>query len=147
MRETREVSNHMAEWNLFDVVVLIALFWSFPLFFSQSKNIRMSTLITVIITCYLLVIIIIIITKSHNSYCSVGVKESCLSNLFMLIFLCVTLTPCVLFESLSHVINQESHVYSWNLVKKYLLHFLKFWNLPRSFHLGDFKKVNSVDLS
>ena len=33
-------------------------------------------------------------------------------------------------ESLSHVINQESHVYLWNLGKIYLVHFLKFWNLP-----------------
>ena len=38
-------------------------------------------------------------------------------------FLCNSY-PCVLFESLSHVINQESHVYSWNLGK-----ILKFWNL------------------
>ena len=36
-------------------------------------------------------------------------------------FLCNSY-PCVLFESLSHVINQESHVYSWNL-----------GNLPHSF--------------
>ena len=33
----------------------------------------------------------------------------------------------VLFESWSHVINQESHVYSWNLGKTYLFHFLKFY--------------------
>ena len=39
--------------------------------------------------------------------------------------------PCVLFLSLSYVINQESHVNSWNLGKIYLAHFLKFWNLPR----------------
>ena len=32
---------------------------------------------------------------------------------------------------MSHVINQESHVYSWNLAKIYLVHFLKFWNIPR----------------
>ena len=37
--------------------------------------------------------------------------------------------PCVLFESLSHVINQESRVYSWNLGKIYPVHFSKFWNL------------------
>ena len=36
-------------------------------------------------------------------------------------FLCNSY-PCVLFESLSRVINQESHVYSWNLGKTYLLH-------------------------
>ena len=62
-----------------------------------------------------------------------------LLNLLILIdcFLCNSY-PCVLFESLSHVINQESHVYSWNLGKIYLVHFLKFQN---------FKKVNSVNLS
>ena len=97
---------------------LIALFLNFPLMignvpllFSHSKSIRMSTLITVIITYYLL-IIIIIITKSHNNYCSVGVMELCLLSLLILIdcFLCNSY-PCVLFESLSHVINQESHVF------------------------------------
>ena len=53
-----------------------------------------------------------IITKSHNNYFSVGVMELCLLNLLILIdcFLCNSY-PCVLFESLSHVINQESHVY------------------------------------
>ena len=116
---------------------LIVLFWNFPqmichfpLLFSHSKNIRMATLITIIITYYLL-IIIITITKSHNNYCSVGVMELRLLNLLILIdcFLCNSY-PCVLFESLSHVINQESHVYSWNLGKIYLVHFLKFWNLP-----------------
>ena len=45
-------------------------------------------------------------------------------------FLCSSY-PCVLFESLPHMINQESHVYSWNLRKIYLVHFMKFWNLPR----------------
>ena len=49
--------------------------------------------------------------------------------------------PSVPFESLSHVINQESLVYSWNLGKIHLVHFLKFWNLQ------NFKKVNSVKLS
>ena len=83
------------------------------------------------ITYYLLIIIIIIVTKVHNSYCSVGVMEPCLLNLLIVIdcFLCNTYI-CVLFESLSHVINQESHVYSWNLGKIYFVHFLKFWNLP-----------------
>ena len=56
-----------------------------------------------------------------------------LLNLLILIdcFLCNSY-PCVLFdstESLSHVINQELHVYSRNLGKIYLVHFLKFWNL------------------
>ena len=92
----------------------------------------MSTLITIIITYWLLIIIKIIITKSHNNYCSVGVMELCLLNLLILIdcFLCNS-NPCVLFESFSHVINQESHVYSWSLGKIYLVHFWKFWNLPR----------------
>ena len=58
--------------------------------------------------------------------------ELCLLNLLILIdcFLCNSY-PCVLFESLSHVINQESHVYSWNLGKIYFFHFLKFWNLKK----------------
>ena len=104
---------------------LIALFWNFPLLLSHSKNIRMSNLITIIITYYLL-IIIIIITKSHNNYCSAGVMELCLLNLLISIdcFLCNSY-PCVLFDSLSHVINQESHVYPWHLGKIYLAHFLK----------------------
>ena len=51
--------------------------------------------------------------------------ELCLLNLLILIdcFLCNSY-PCVLFESLSHVINQESHVYLWNLGKIYLVYFL-----------------------
>ena len=67
------------------------------------------------------------ITKSHNNYCSVGVMELCLLNLLILIdcFLCNSY-PCMLFESLSHVINQESHVYSRNFGKIYLVYFLKF---------------------
>ena len=32
----------------------------------------------------------------------------------------------VLFDSFSHMINQESHVYLWNLGKIYLVHVLKF---------------------
>ena len=124
------------------------LFWNFPLMicnfpllFSHSKNIRMSTLITIIITYYLLIIIIMTITKSDSNYCSVGVMELFLLNLLVLIdcFLCNSYT-CVPFESLSHVINQESHVYSQNLGKTYLVYFLKFWN-------QNFKKVNSVNLS
>ena len=127
------------------LTLLIALFWNLPLMicnftllFSHSKNTQMSTLIVIIIT-YQLLIITIIITKSPNNYCGVGVMELCLLNLLILIdcFLCNSY-PCVLFESLSHVINQESHVYSWNLGKIYFDHFLKFWNV---------KKVNSVNLS
>ena len=73
----------------------------------------------------------IITRKSHNNYRSVGVMELCLLNLLILIdcFSCNSY-PCVLFESLSHVINQKRE------------------NLPRSifeilksplFHSGDFK--------
>ena len=87
----------MAQWNLFDS--LIALFWNFllmifnfPLLFSHSKNIRMSTLITIIITYQLLIIIIITIIKSHDNYCSVGVMELCLLNFLILIVFCVILT-------------------------------------------------------
>ena len=114
--------NQMAMWNLFDVVN--GVIWNFPLFFSHSKNIRMPTLVTIIIIYQLLIIIIIIIAKSHNNYRSVGVIELCLLNLLILIdfFLC-NCYPCGLFESLPHVINQESHVYSWNLGKIYLVHF------------------------
>ena len=58
----------------------------------------------------------IIVTKSHNNYCSVGVMELCLLNLSILIDCFMRNSyPCVLFdsiESLSHVINQESHVCS-----------------------------------
>ena len=57
--------------------------------------------------------------------------ELCLLNLLILTdcFLCKSY-PCVLFQILSHVINQESHVYSWDLGKHFLVCFLKFWNLP-----------------
>ena len=49
-----------------------------------------------------------IITKSHNSYCSAGVMKLCLLNLLILIdcFLCNSYS-CVLFDSLSHVINSK----------------------------------------
>ena len=112
---------------------------NFPLLFSHSKNIRMSTLITIIITCYLLIITIIISTKSHNNYCSVGVMELYLLNLLIMFncFLCNSY-PCVLFESFSHVINQELHVIREISGKFTSFLFLRFQN---------FKKVNSVNLS
>ena len=75
--------------------------------------------------------------------------ELCLLNLLILIdcFLCNS-CHCVLFESLSHVINQKSYVYSRNLGKIYLVHFLKFWNLPGlAREISKFQKVNSVNLS
>ena len=118
-----------------------------PLLFSHSKNIPLSILITITITYYLL--IIIIITKNRNNYFSAGVMELCLLNLLILIdcFLCNSY-PCVFFESLSHVINQESHVYLSNLGEIYLAHFLKFWNQHFfDFWFQNFKKVNSVNLS
>ena len=49
----------------------------------------------------------------------------------------------MLFEGLSDVINQESHVYSWNLGQTYLVHVLEFWSL----RFQNFKKVNAVNLS
>ena len=124
---------------------------NFPLLFSHSKKIQMSTLIRIIITySWLIIIIMIIITKSYNSYCSVGVTKLCLLNLLILIgsFLFIYLFiyfcnsyPCMLFESLSHVINHESYVYSWNSTKVYLAHFLKFWSLPRFTHeISKFQK-------
>ena len=130
-------------------MVLIALFWNFPVLFSHSKNIQMSTLITIIITYYLLIIIIIIITKSHNNYCSVGFMELCSLNLYILIdcFLCNPY-PFVLFESLSHVINQESRASSWSLGKIYLV---IFWNFDISLvslrRFQNLQKVNLVNLS
>ena len=90
-----------------------------------------------------------ITTKSHNNYCNEGVMELCLLNLEILIdcVLCNSY-PFLLIESLSHVINQESHVYSWNLGKIYLVHF---WNFEISRvkwgRFQNFKKVNSVNWS
>ena len=52
-------------------------------------------------------------------------------------FLCNSY-PSVLFENLPHAINQESHIYSWNLGKIYLVHFLKFWN--QNFLISKFQK-------
>ena len=43
----------MAKWNL---VYVVSSVWNFPLLFSRSKSIRMSTLVTVIITYCLLII-------------------------------------------------------------------------------------------
>ena len=72
------------------------------------------------------IIITIIITKSHNNYWKVGVMELCLLNFLILIHWFLRNSyHCVLFESFSHVINQKSHIYLWNLGKSYLAHF---WN-------------------
>ena len=98
---------------------------------NNVKQISLIHVITIIITYQLLIIIMITITKSHNNYCSVGVLEMFIKFVDIdWLFFCNSY-PCMLFESLSHVINQESHVYSWNLGKIYLVHFLKFWNLLR----------------
>ena len=60
-------------------------------------------------------------------------------NLLILINCCLCYSyPYVLCESLSHVINQESHVYTWNVGKIYLISLERFKNV---------KKVNSVNLS
>ena len=107
-----------------------------PLLFSHSKSIRMSTLITVIITYYLLLINYYYYNYYKKSQqllqCRSVVMELCLLSLLILIdcFLCNSY-PCVFFENLPHVIKQESHVYSRNLGKIYLVHFLEFRNLPR----------------
>ena len=74
------IINYMAEQDLFDVVNSVILKFplmicNFPRLFSHSKNIKMSTLITVIIIYYLLNIITII-TKSHNNYCSDKLSKS-----------------------------------------------------------------------
>ena len=62
---------------------------------------------------------------------------------FVNIVFCVILTLC---ESLSHVINQESHIYSSNLGKIYLVHFLKFSNLPRFTRAISKKKKKKKEL-
>ena len=102
----------------------------------------MSTLITIIIAYYLLIIIIIIVVYELWSYGVIFIKFVDID-----CFLCNSY-PCVLFESLSHVINQESHVYSWNLGKIYLVRFLKFWiSLVSLGRFQNFEKVNSVNVS
>ena len=100
----------------------------------------MSTLITIIITDYLLITIKIIITKSHNNYCTVGVMVLCLLNLLVLIVFCVILTllcslrTCHIWLTRNHIFIREI----WGKVTSFI--FLKFWN-------QDLKKVNSVNLS
>ena len=100
----------------------------------------MSTLITIIITDYLLITIKIIITKSHNNYCTVGVMVLCLLNLLGLCVFCVLLTllcslrTCHMWLTRNHIFIREI----WGKVTSFI--FLKFWN-------QDLKKVNSVNLS
>ena len=60
--------------------------------------------------------------------------ELCLLNLFILIdCFCLIPTLCVL---LSHLINQESYVYSWNSGKIYLVHS----EILKSFKISKFQK-------
>ena len=54
---------------------------------------------------------------------------------------------CALWELVTCVINQESHVYSWKLGKIYLDHFLKFLKSPEGRRFQNFKKVNLVNFS
>ena len=81
----------------------------------------MSTLITIIIINYKLQKVTIIIVV-YGVMVIKFVAIDC--------FLCNS-NLCMLFESLSHMITQESHLYSWNLGKIYLVHFFEILNLPR----------------
>ena len=58
-------------------------------------------------------------------------------------FLCNSY-PCVLFESLWHVINQESHKFIRDIWDEFISFI--FWNFE-TFWFQNFKKVNSVNLS
>ena len=63
---------------------------------------------------------------------------------FVDIIFCVILALVWLLRA-CHAINQESHVYSWNLMKIYLE---IFWNFEISLaSLRRFQKVNSINLS
>ena len=72
--------NHMAEWNLLDVVNSVIL--KFPvvvLRFYKHSNVKFNYnnyyLLIIIITIIIIIIIIIVITERHNNYCSAGVME------------------------------------------------------------------------
>ena len=56
-----------------------------------------------------------------------------------LFFLCVILTLVCSLRA-RHVIDQESHIYSWNFGKIYLVHFLKFWISFKIFLISKFQK-------
>ena len=94
-------------------------------------NIRMSTLITIIITYWLL--IITIIGKSRNNHCRVGVMDLWLISLLILIecFLCNSY-PCALWELITC---------DWPGITCLFVKFGE--NLPPQ----NFIKVNSVNLS
>ena len=77
--------------------------------------------------------------KKSKNYCSAGVVFI----KFVIIF-CVILALVWPLRA-CYVINQESHVYSWNLMKIYLE---IFWNFEISLaSLRRFQKVNSINLS
>ena len=78
-------------------------------------------------------------TKSNNSFCSVGVMELRLLSLLILIdcFSCNSY-PCLHFESLSNVINQESHVLLVKFGENLPRSFFEILKSP-SFHSQDFK--------
>ena len=138
--------------------MLITLFWNFLLmicnfllFFSPSKNIQMSTLITILllINYELLIIVIIIIRKSHNNYCSGGVMEWCLLNLFKLIdFLWVILTLVCSYRT-SQMWLTRSHMSIHEIWGKFSSFI--FWNfevfLVSLSIFQNLKKMNLVNLS
>ena len=119
------------------------LFWdflrmicNFPLLFSHSKNIRMSTLITIVVTYYSLMVIII--TKSHNNYCKVGVIELRLLNLLILIdcFLCNSSLVC--YFRACHMRLTRNHMFIreiWGNLPHSFFEILK----SSSFNSGDFE--------
>ena len=99
---------------------LVALFWNFPLLFSQSKIIRMS-----ISTTFRKMFKAKVGNKnmsfttlnflSHNNYCSVGAMEFCLLNLLILIdwflrnfYHCVySLRACHMWLTRNHMFIRE----------------------------------------
>ena len=119
------------------------LFWNFlrmicnfPLLFSHSKNIRMSTLITLIDTYYSL--IVKIITKSHNNYCRVGVIELRLLNLLILsdCFLCNSSLVC--YFRACHMWLTRNHMFIREIWENLPHSFFEILKFP-SFHSGDFE--------
>ena len=76
--------------------------------------------------------------KKSKNYCSAGVVFI----KFVDIIFCVILALVWPLRA-CHVINQESHVYSWNLMKIYLE---IFWNFEISLvSIRRFQKVNSIN--
>ena len=96
-----------------------------------------------------MIIILIIITKSHYNYRSVGVMESCLLNLVILIncFLCNSTLVCSLRAC--HMWLTSNNIFIREIWGKFIS--FSFWNFEISFvsleRSRNFKKVNSVNLS